>query len=511
MITGINDAAVIGGDSAGAVTEDASTPTLTDSGTLTVSDTDTGQASFTAGTQTGIYGTLTLDAAGTWSYSAANSQTAIQSLGAGQTLTETFTVHALDGTAQVITVVITGINDAAVIAGDSAGAVTEDASTPTLTDSGTLTVSDTDTGQASFTAGTQTGIYGTLTLDAAGAWSYSAANSQTAIQSLAAGQTLTETFTVHALDGTAQVITVVITGINDAAVIAGDSAGAVTEDASTPTLTDSGTLTVSDTDTGQASFTAGTQTGIYGTLTFDAAGTWSYSAANSQTAIQSLGAGQTLTETFTVHALDGTAQVITVVITGINDAAVIAGDSAGAVTEDASTPTLTDSGTLTVSDTDTGQASFTSGTQTGIYGTLTLDAAGAWSYSAANSQTAIQSLAAGQTLTETFTVHALDGTAQVITVVITGINDAAVIAGDSAGAVTEDASTPTLTDSGTLTVSDTDTGQASFTAGTQTGIYGTLTLDAAGTWSYSAANSQTAIQSLGAGQTSDRDVHRSCA
>ena len=53
-----------------AVTEDATTPVLTDSGTLTISDADAGQASFVAGTVAGAYGSLSITAAGNWTYTA---------------------------------------------------------------------------------------------------------------------------------------------------------------------------------------------------------------------------------------------------------------------------------------------------------------------------------------------------------------------------------------------------------------------------------------------------------
>src|SRR2546428_4419090 len=52
------------------------------------------------------YATLfrSLDAAGNWSYTAADSQTAIQQLGAGQSLTDSFTAVSSDGTAsQLVT------------------------------------------------------------------------------------------------------------------------------------------------------------------------------------------------------------------------------------------------------------------------------------------------------------------------------------------------------------------------------------------------------------------------
>ncbi|MEN3813142.1 VCBS domain-containing protein [Chromobacterium piscinae] len=43
-----------------------------------------------------------------------------------------------------------------------------------------------------------------------------------------------------------------------------------------------------------------------------------------------MGQGETRTEVFTVYSQDGTSHDITVVVTGVNDAAVITGNDAGA-------------------------------------------------------------------------------------------------------------------------------------------------------------------------------------
>ena len=73
-------------------------------------------------------------------------------------------------------------------------------------------------------------------------------------------------------------------------------------------------------DTGEAVFTAETVVGTLGSLTIAAAGNWTYTADNTQSAIQSLGQGETATDTITVSAIDGTTHNIDIVITGINDA-----------------------------------------------------------------------------------------------------------------------------------------------------------------------------------------------
>src|SRR6266850_393404 len=506
-INGTNDVPVLGGVHLGAVSEDngaagVAAITLMTSGVLTIADVDQGQSNFAvqAGTTgSNNYGTFTLAADGHWSYSADNTQTAIQQLGAGQSITED------NGAAGVAAI--------------------------TLMTSGVLTIADVDQGQSNFAvqAGTTgSNNYGTFTLAAAGHWSYSADNTQTAIQQLGAGQSITDSFTAVSSDGTAsQLITVTINGTNDVPVLGGVHLGAVSEDngaagVAAITLMTSGVLTIADVDQGQSTFAvqAGTTgSNNYGTFTLAADGHWSYSADNTQTAIQQLGAGQSITDSFTAVSSDGTAsQQITVTINGTNDVPVLGGVHLGAVSEDngaagVAAITLMTSGVLTIADVDQGQSTFAvqaGTTGSNNYGTFTLAADGHWSYSADNTQTAIQQLGAGQSITDSFTAVSSDGTAsQQITVTINGTNDVPVLGGVHLGAVSEDngaagVAAITLMTSGVLTIADVDQGQSTFAvqAGTTgSNNYGTFTLAADGHWSYSADNTQTAIQQLGAGQS----------
>src|SRR5205085_1920943 len=193
---------------------------------------DQGQSTFVAQAGTAGsngYATFTLAANGAWTYSAADSQAAVQQLGAGQSLTDSFTAVSFDGTAsQLVTVTIYGTNDVPVIGGVATGAVTEDVAVDgsgNLTTGGALTIADVDQGQSTFVAQAGTAGsngYGTFTLAANGAWTYSAADSQAAVQQLGAGQSLTDSFTAVSFDGTAsQLVTVTIYGTNDVPVIGG--------------------------------------------------------------------------------------------------------------------------------------------------------------------------------------------------------------------------------------------------------------------------------------------------
>ncbi len=215
----VNHGAVISGDTTGSVTEDA-TLTLAASGTLSVTDADTGEDVFVAqASALGSYGTFTLGTTGAWTYAADTTQTAIQSLGLGDSITDSFTAITADGASQTVTVTIHGANDGAVIAGTTTGSVTEDA-TLTLAASGTLSVTDSDSGEDVFVAqASALGSYGTFTLGTTGAWTYAADTTQTAIQSLGLGDSITDSFTAITADGASQTVTVTIHGANDGAVI----------------------------------------------------------------------------------------------------------------------------------------------------------------------------------------------------------------------------------------------------------------------------------------------------
>ena len=167
---------------------------------------------------------------------------------------------------------------------------------------------------------------------AGGTWTYTLNNNNAAVQALNVGGTLIDTFTVHTQDGTAQQVTVTINGANDAAVVSGTSVGAVTEaggvNNGTPgTPSFSGTLTDTDVDnpanTFQAVAAGAASDNAYGSYAMAAGGTWTYTLNNNNAAVQALNVGGVLTDTFTVHTQDGTAQQVTVTINGANDAPVL--------------------------------------------------------------------------------------------------------------------------------------------------------------------------------------------
>ncbi|OWZ90028.1 hypothetical protein B9J07_30310, partial [Sinorhizobium sp. LM21] len=471
------------------------------------------------GSTAGQFGTLVLNSDGSYTYTLNNATAGVQSLAAGQMVTDTFTYEITDGdgdrSSTTVTITITGTNDAPVITtGPQSGKVAEigdnaaGENTVTHTQGGAVGFSDVDTldqHSASFTAGGD-GYLGTFslgTVDQAGdkvGWNFEIADS--VLDSLQAGQILTQTYDVTVDDGNGgtatQTVTIVITGTNDAPVItSGVQSGSVTEIAdkatgeNTVTHTQGGAVGFSDVDTldtHTASFKANGN-GYLGTFALDPLNQatdqvdWSFKVADS--VLDSLQAGQKLTQTYDVTVDDGkggtATQTVTITITGTNDAPVItSGWQLGGVVErfdgfpGENTVTHTQDGTIGFRDVDTldtHTASFTAGGN-GYLGTFSLDPLNqatdklGWNFQVADS--VLDSLQAGQILVQTYDVTVDDGhggtATQTVTIVIAGTNDAPVItSGVQSGAVTEIAdkatgeNTVTHTQDGAVTFTDVDT------------------------------------------------------
>jgi len=286
--------------------------------------------------EAGPFGTLYV-ASRTGAYTFVPNDDAINALTA-PTITA-FTITVFDGTLtadEVFTIAINGANDAAVVSGDVSGTATEAGAdgfsvsaldAPDVT--GRLHSADVDNTPDTFTeistpTASQRG-FGTFTMTAAGVWAYTINEANSTVQALNVGDTLADSFTVTTIDGTSQTITITIDGANDAADISGAASGAVTEDGGAghrhPTAT--GMLTAADVDNTPDLFTAvdcatASDNG-YGAFTITADGKWTYTLDDKNCAVQALNDGDTLTDSFTVTSIDGTAQVITITINGADD------------------------------------------------------------------------------------------------------------------------------------------------------------------------------------------------
>ncbi|CAN5231104.1 hypothetical protein BH11PSE2_BH11PSE2_17290 [soil metagenome] len=447
----------------------------------------------------GLYGTLTINPNGTYSYTLDNNDADTQGLAAGASALESFTYqltdfHGLTDLAQ-LTITVKGTNDAAVVSSASVNR-TETNLAADISAAGVLTITDVDS-PATFVVQTNVaGAYGAFSIGAGGAWTYVALSAH---DEFVAGQTYTDTFAVSAADGTQTSVTVSILGTNDAPVIAGTTTLSVSEDG---VQTATGQLTATDPDTGATTAwsVTGAASGTYGAFAVNAAGQWTYSLNN--VAAQSLTAAQHIVETYAVKADDGlggvTTQLVSVTINGANDAPVITGAVSGSVTEDSA---QTATGQLTATDADTGATAAWSvvGAASGTYGSFAVGATGQWTYTLNNA--AAQSLTAANHIAETYTVQADDGlggvTNQIVSVTINGANDAPVITGVASGAVTEDG---TQTASGQLVSTDADAGATATwsVTGSASGTYGAFAVNAAGLWTYTLNNA--AAQALTAAQ-----------
>ncbi|MGF1770741.1 VCBS domain-containing protein, partial [Vibrio wakamikoensis] len=537
-VVGTNDLPQIINGSSSALTEDSGTDALgylvaTD--TLVISDKDADEETFNPGNAEPVgstLGSLTIAADGTWTYSVDNSLAAVQALDVGDQLVEEFIVTSADGTAHTIAVTVNGTEDETFITGPTADTVKEDTDVDAglliAGDNLSLTITDNDAGENKFST-TVTSVVndngqlplGILTITEDGDWSYQVSNALQELQSLGDGDTRVERFTVTSIDGSkTETIEVTIQGTNDLPLIGGNAVGSVTEDFEVQTgdlLKDNGQLTISDADTGEAKFqTVVTPVGsVLGTLTITETGAWNYEVDNTNPTVQGLGEGDSLTETFQVLSEDGTPQNIVITINGVNDVPTITSGDSVIAQEDVLVDgdgNIVATNTLVISDDDTGEEVFNAGTATPVgttLGTLTIDAAGVWTYKVDNSLPQIQALDVGTSLTESFTVTSADGTEHQIDVTVNGTEDPTIISNYQPGAVTEDTA-GILTDSGSLSIADLDAGEALFNTtvtklnnGDGHSPLGNLTIDANGNWIYTVDNSLTGVQELGDGITRD--------
>ncbi|WP_150756361.1 beta strand repeat-containing protein, partial [Pseudomonas fluorescens] len=453
-LTGTNDQPTLTiDDTIGAMNEGNGAATLSDSGTLSFADLDSHDSvtvsqsanndlvwsggTLGAAQAAALVAGFSVDQAG-WTYSSSEN---LDFLSAGETISFSYTLVATDNSGagnaasatQTVTITITGSNDAPVLSfatGNEAGAVQEDIK---LSVSGQFSSTDIDhNATASWTInGSPTGTYGSIAVDSTGQWTYTLANGTdgvaSAVQSLKAGESHNEVFSVQVSDGLGgvdtQLVTITVTGSNDAAVL---SSASVTLSETNAPLTTGGSLTISDIDSPE-SFQAQTNTaGSYGQFSIGTGGAWTY-VANS--AHNEFAAGTTYTDTFAVSSADGTLTSVTVHILGTNDAAVLSADIAN-LTETNAAVDISTAGTLTISDVDSA-ATFVAQTNTaGSYGQFSIGTGGAWTY-VANS--AHNEFAAGTTYTDTFAVSSADGTLTSVTVHIAGSNDSPTITSNGGG------------------------------------------------------------------------------
>ena len=472
--------------------------------------------------------------ANTWYFKYTPNSDFYQSLNTSQSATETFTYRVTDAdgdkdTAEV-KITITGVNDAAVINFSTPPRLMEDTSfekpssslgnelVDSVFYSASIRISDKDSGQSELSKIEPAGNnLGRITIDniiyfrdsttnqvtqSEIKYTYSVENSK--LQYLNDGVIQPEEFKIYSTDNTFKTIRFEIAGRNDEAIISGDLVGEVEESNIENTSTIKGQIYAEDIDNppdleNPATFQAVTDqdsNSKYGKYSISAAGEWTYLLNNNNETVNKLNSNSTaLEDTFTIKSIDGTPQTITIKIKGANDAAIIGNPVKNQLMEDANNPASNNiflTSFISISDIDN-VAFFIAGTTPSQIngGSLILFESGLFTYQIPNDQ--IQYLGGGKKFTESFTVRAVDGTAQTINLTIIGVNDEAVIGDPSINQVTEDTGDIvdgfiTLTGNIKIADADKDEGifQTDFTS-LSTNI-GTLYLNSNGSYTYKILN-----------------------
>ena len=523
---------------------------LTDTGVIDFGDVDRydGHSVQVSDNASGYLGALTAtltddsyyDGAGQVRWSFAVDNAAIAYLGAGESLTQTYTVTIADyngaQVSQQVTITLNGTNEAPyVTSAVAAGEVVEDGSASV---SGAIALRDLDlndthsidvvAGGNGYLGDLSAQLTNALTGDGVGEATWTFSLDQAQAQALAEGEVLTQTYQVRVTDGAgAQVsrtVTITLRGTNDGPVATADSASA-SEDG--PAVTGNVLANDTDVDNGAVltvskvngqSAAVGVQVVLASgaTLTVNVDGTYSYNPTGQ---FESLAVGQTASDSFSYEVTDqfGAVSTATVAltITGANDGPVAVADSR---TASENGPAVTGNVLANDSDVDAGdQLSVSqvngSAASVGVQMTLasgallTLNANGTYSYDPNNQ---FHALAVGQTATDSFTYQVSDlagaVATQTVTLTITGANDAPVAVADTAAAAENG---PAVTGNVLANDSDVDAGavltvsQVNGSAG-NVGVQVTLasgalvTLGANGNYSY---NPNGRFETLALGQT----------
>jgi VCBS repeat-containing protein len=453
--------------------------------------------------------------------------TLTSAIGGGQTLTATYHVTVVDSagasSTQDVTITILGTNHPVVITSgpesstvselaDTTGSAIPD-TTPTVP-AGTLAFTDPDTGDthavavtlastsgSAVPAATQADLATALTTilhDSTGTgsgtidWNFAIADHD--FDYLAAGETLTVNYDVKVSDATTsstQTVSVVVTGANDAPVIgSGPESASLAEqagvtgssslDSTSPVPT--GTLAFTDVDlsdvhTVGVALTSATwsanpfvpgdtfndlQTAL-ATALHDSTGTgsggidWTFSIPDKD--LDFLGAGETLTATYDVTVMDGTAsstQTVTVTIDGAADG-ILVNPFSGSIADTSSTDdgnvvavgniisdagdSAGDAGNLLSVTAVNGSAANVGAAIAGAFGTLVVDSTGFYTYTANANLDALQ---VGDSVTENFTFTVSDTMGHdvptTLTFNVSGADDAPIVTSAIAlGTLAEDA------------------------------------------------------------------------
>lgn len=357
---------------------------------------------------------------------------------------------------------------------------------------------------------------------------------------------LTETFTVTTMDGTERQFTVTIRGIDEPATFGGDVATKYVQRDTGKGYT-SGTVTITDANPEEAYFKPVLEqpnseptdvegvakiTTSYGEVTIKVIDPvvaveavpadpengieevkavkavpgkveWTYDLDEmNQDVIDLADATESINDTLTLISADGTEQQVIILVRGSDPvAAKFAGHSSLTAKEDGSfsAKITVNEGALpssfVVTDPNYQEAAFKPlDGQATSFGRVSIDAVGLWTYTLDHNNSEVQALLYSETtdtprtIEDTLTFESIDGTKAIVKVTIEGSQLVpAVIAG--LPAITDGASSSTVhikerSTSGSLTITDVNSWQASFIENSFYTSYGSFSISALGSWSY---------------------------
>nr|WP_295129980.1 VCBS domain-containing protein [uncultured Roseateles sp.] len=457
---------------------------LSASGKLGLEALGGGAATFPVQTLVGQYGRLSLLADGSWTYVLDNASAQVQALKSGETRLDSFIVQTLDGSSTVVSITVKGQDDVTQFSGDLQAALSE---IHGATLSGLISFSNADAGLLLLQALQRRTSYGQFTLTEGGAWTYVLDTAMASVQALLAGQEIEDTVELRASNGTVALLRIRITGVNNTPVFGGSEAAVAVDGSQQPV---GGQLTVLDADAGQSLFVAKRQNSAFGQFSLAADGSWQYQLDYGSAALQALAEGEEQLDRFDVFSADGSKTQVVITVRGINNAAVIGGNTSAGLKEDSRELAR---GQLSIADADTAQSRFVASLQRSAFGQLSLQADGSWVYQLDAQSTALQALVEGQQQVDRFEVRSVDGSVVAISINLTGVNNAAQISGKQTGVALQGDSQAVL---GQLSVVDVDAAQSAFRASQQQGQYGQLSLKADGQWQYVLNAESSAVQAL---------------
>ncbi|HTY03563.1 MAG TPA: retention module-containing protein, partial [Rhodocyclaceae bacterium] len=460
-----------------AIAEDAVPNTI--NGTVLGNDAvgaDTSATPVTPADVTLAHGHLVLNGDGTYTYTLNNADPAVQALGAGQTLTESYVYTLTDGdgdsTTATLNITINGTNDAPVARDNTA--ITNEDTAVTIDVRGNDSDIDGDTLAVSAVTN---GAHGTVALDSNG----------NPVYTPAANWSGTDSFTYTISDGhggtSTATVSVTVNAINDAPIATADVAStAINAPVTVP-------VRANDTDVEGDSLTvAGVTSGAHGTVTIDpVSGNPIYTPATNWSG----------TDSFTYTISDGHGGTATATVS------VTVGANTPPTGQDA-TFTLVEDGSRTFAVSDFGFADTDLGQTLQAVRIDSLPSGGSLTY--LGNPVAVGQLVPALDLGNLVYAPALNGngspyasfnfsvqdsggafdtTPNTITLNVTPVNDAAVITPATLN-VTEGNTAAVISGGGTLAITDVDSAATFVAQNNVAGSYGHFSLATNGVWTYTA-------------------------